>query len=46
MRLDGAIFEAMIDPPWLAREPDPFRVVLGPQDDYFTGETLSAFFEG
>jgi 5-oxoprolinase (ATP-hydrolysing) subunit C len=46
MRLDGASFEAMIDAPWLAREPDPFRVVLGPQDDYFTGETLSAFFEG
>ena len=45
-RPDGANFEAMIDAPWLAREPDPFRVVLGPQDDYFTVETLSAFFEG
>jgi biotin-dependent carboxylase-like uncharacterized protein len=43
---DGANFEVMIDAPWLAREPDPFRVVLGPQDDYFTGEALSAFFEG
>jgi 5-oxoprolinase (ATP-hydrolysing) subunit C len=46
MRLDGASFEAMIDAPWLAREPDPFRVVAGPQDDYFAAETLSAFFEG
>ncbi|HEY4848067.1 MAG TPA: biotin-dependent carboxyltransferase family protein [Methylocella sp.] len=45
-RLDGANFEAMIDAPWLAREPDPFRVVLGPQDDYFTVATLGAFFEG
>ncbi len=43
---DGASFEATIDAPWLAREPDPFRVVLGPQDDYFTVETLGAFFEG
>jgi 5-oxoprolinase (ATP-hydrolysing) subunit C len=46
MRLDGASFEATIDAPWLASESDPFRVVPGPQDDYFTGETLSAFFEG
>jgi 5-oxoprolinase (ATP-hydrolysing) subunit C len=45
-RLDGASFEATIDAPWLASEPDPFRVVLGPQDDYFAVETLSAFFEG
>jgi 5-oxoprolinase (ATP-hydrolysing) subunit C len=45
-RLDGANFEATIDAPWLAREPDPFRVILGPQDDYFTVATLSAFFEG
>ncbi len=45
-RLDGANFEAMIDAPWLAWEPDPFRVVLGPQDDYFTAEALGAFFEG
>jgi biotin-dependent carboxylase-like uncharacterized protein len=46
MTLDNASFEAMIDAPWLAHEPDPFRVVLGPQDDYFTVETLSAFFDG
>lgn len=45
-RMDAASFEAMIDAPWLAREPDPFRVVLGPQDDYFTVETLCTFFEG
>ena len=45
-RPDGASFEAMIGAPWLAREPDPFRVVPGPQDDYFTRETLSVFFEG
>ncbi|MDQ6869506.1 MAG: biotin-dependent carboxyltransferase family protein [Pseudomonadota bacterium] len=44
--LDGANFAATIDAPWLASEPDPFRVVLGPQDDYFTVETLCAFFEG
>jgi biotin-dependent carboxylase-like uncharacterized protein len=43
---DGVNFEAMIDASWLASEPDPFRVVLGPQDDYFTVATLSAFFEG
>jgi biotin-dependent carboxylase-like uncharacterized protein len=45
-RLDGASFEATIDAPWLARDPAPFRVVLGPQDDYFAPATLSAFFEG
>jgi len=36
--------EAMIDAPWLDRAPDPFRVVLGPQDDYFAAETLREFF--
>ncbi len=45
-RLDGANFEAIIDAPWLARDPEPFRIVLGPQDDYFAAETLSAFFAG
>jgi 5-oxoprolinase (ATP-hydrolysing) subunit C len=40
----GESFEAMIDAPWLDRDPDPFCVVLGPQDDFFTPETLSAFF--
>lgn len=45
-RLDGANFEAIIDTPWLARDLEPIRVVLGPQDDYFTPDTLSAFFAG
>jgi 5-oxoprolinase (ATP-hydrolysing) subunit C len=45
-RLGSANFEATIDAPWLACAPDPFRVVLGPQDDYFTVATLRAFFEG
>jgi 5-oxoprolinase (ATP-hydrolysing) subunit C len=45
-RRDGASFEATIDAPWLAREPDRFRVVLGPQDDYFRAETLGVFFAG
>jgi 5-oxoprolinase (ATP-hydrolysing) subunit C len=45
-RLDGASFEAIIDASWLAPVPDPFRVVLGPQDDYFTAETIRAFFAG
>jgi len=42
----GAIFEAMIDAPWLDRDPGPFRVVLGPQDDYFAPDSLSTFFAG
>jgi 5-oxoprolinase (ATP-hydrolysing) subunit C len=37
-------FEASIEAPWLARESLPFRVVLGPQDDYFGQEALSVFF--
>jgi biotin-dependent carboxylase-like uncharacterized protein len=45
-RLDGASSEAIIDAPWLACVLDPFRVVLGPQDDYFAPEILSAFFAG
>lgn len=43
---DGADFEATIDAPWLAPALDPFRVVLGPQDDYFTDASVSAFFAG
>jgi len=42
----GESFEAMIDAPWLDRDPNPFRVVLGPQDDYFAPEALSRFFSG
>ncbi len=43
---EGESIEAMIDAPWLARDPVPFRVVPGPQDDYFAAESLSAFFAG
>jgi biotin-dependent carboxylase-like uncharacterized protein len=45
-RPDGTSFEATIDAPWLDRDSGLFRVVLGPQDDYFAQETLSAFFQG
>lgn len=41
---EEAGFEASIDAPWLGRAEGPFRVVLGPQDDYFTQEALSTFF--
>ncbi len=41
---DGKNFEALIDAPWLAPAAEPFRVVLGPQDDYFTAAALEAFF--
>jgi 5-oxoprolinase (ATP-hydrolysing) subunit C len=37
-------FEAAIDAPWLVRQLGPLRVVLGPQNDYFTKEALSLFF--
>jgi biotin-dependent carboxylase-like uncharacterized protein len=40
----GERFEAVIDAPWLARGTLPFRVVLGPQDDYFSSEALDVFF--
>jgi len=36
--------DAAIDAPWLAKDTQPFRVVLGPQDDYFTAEGLATFF--
>ncbi len=36
-------FEAAIGAPWLAQQ-EPLRVVLGPQDDYFTPEALDLFF--
>ena len=38
-------FEAAIVAPWLARESFSFRVVLGPQDDYFAQEAQSVFFD-
>jgi biotin-dependent carboxylase-like uncharacterized protein len=36
--------EARIAAPWLTRTTAPLRVVLGPQDDYFAEDALSAFF--
>lgn len=35
---------AFIAAPWLAKDAQPLRVVLGPQDDYFTTDALAAFF--
>ena len=35
--------DAEIAAPWLARSDAPIRVVLGPQDDYFSEETIAAF---
>jgi biotin-dependent carboxylase-like uncharacterized protein len=36
--------EATLRTPWLDRDQRPIRVLLGPQDDYFTEEALTAFF--
>ncbi len=36
--------EARIAAPWLEPDAAPLRVVLGPQDDYFATEALTAFF--
>ncbi|WP_051335469.1 biotin-dependent carboxyltransferase family protein [Methylocapsa acidiphila] len=41
---DPAFFEAAIEAPWLEKNGRPLRVVLGPQDDYFTADGLAAFF--
>jgi 5-oxoprolinase (ATP-hydrolysing) subunit C len=32
--------------PWLDRPPEIIRVVLGPQDDYFSAEQIAAFLDG
>jgi 5-oxoprolinase (ATP-hydrolysing) subunit C len=32
--------------PWLERPPAVIRVVLGPQDDYFSAEQIAAFLDG
>ncbi|MDP4003368.1 biotin-dependent carboxyltransferase family protein [Methylobacterium sp. NEAU K] len=32
--------------PWLDRDPARIRVVLGPQDDYFSPDQIAAFLEG
>lgn len=36
--------EARILAPWLNRDPAPLRVVLGPQNDYFSATALEIFF--
>jgi biotin-dependent carboxylase-like uncharacterized protein len=36
--------EAEIAAPWLSRDDTPFRVMLGPQQDYFTDDALATFF--
>ncbi|MGO9132616.1 MAG: biotin-dependent carboxyltransferase family protein [Methylovirgula sp.] len=36
--------DAKIDAPWLAKDDQPLRVVLGPQQDYFTEAALATFF--
>jgi biotin-dependent carboxylase-like uncharacterized protein len=36
--------EGAIEASWLARDARPFRVVPGPQDDYFTAQALATFF--
>jgi biotin-dependent carboxylase-like uncharacterized protein len=37
---------AVIEAPWLDRPGDVIRVVLGPQDDYFAADQISAFLRG
>ncbi|MCI0466506.1 MAG: biotin-dependent carboxyltransferase family protein [Beijerinckiaceae bacterium] len=37
-------FEAEIEAPWLREASAPFRVILGPQDDFFAPATLAKFF--
>lgn len=37
------LFDAGIAAPWLAPAAGPLRVVLGPQDDYFSAEGLATF---
>lgn len=41
----ASALDAAIDAPWLFGQ-GPIRVVLGPQDDYFTADALAAFFAG
>jgi 5-oxoprolinase (ATP-hydrolysing) subunit C len=37
---------ATIAAPWLVRGDGPFRVVLGPQDDYFSADQIACFQQG
>ncbi len=39
-----ALKEAEIEAPWLAGRARPYRVVLGPQDDYFSNTAIDHFF--
>ena len=41
---ETALFEAGIEAPWLARNLAPIRVILGPQDDYFSVAAIATFF--
>lgn len=41
---EAPLGEARIAVPWLDRDPAPLRVVLGPQDDYFSYAALETFF--
>ena len=36
--------EAVIEAPWLAQDTSPVPAIPGPQDDYFSTETLELFF--
>ncbi|MGO9674740.1 MAG: biotin-dependent carboxyltransferase family protein [Methylocella sp.] len=40
-----SVADAAIDAPWLDGGFDPIRVVLGPQDDYFSAAALATFFD-
>jgi 5-oxoprolinase (ATP-hydrolysing) subunit C len=37
---------AIIAAPWLVRADGPIRVVLGPQDDYFSADQIACFLQG
>ncbi len=41
----GVMDDVAIEAAWLARSEAPIRVVLGPQDDHFTADTIAAFAE-
>ena len=43
---DGGPTIATVDTPWLERPTDLIRVMLGPQDDYFSPDAIAAFFAG
>ncbi len=43
---DGGPVIATAEVPWLERPAELIRVMLGPQDDYFSPEAIAAFFAG